>query len=133
MCGCSLTVFQCFLRNGRLLLKDIKCATTSKEKCAAYSFTMRWRLCGCFWEYFMFFNERAAAFEKIFNDCFWNLLKEKICGCFLKLCPLKKLFWIWKHILRNPLLLCIFGWITVIKIISKESQLPWKTWITFFV
>ena len=42
----------------------------------------------------------------------------------------------WKHILhlRNPFLLCVFGWITAMEtIILKESQLPWKTWITFFV
>ena len=50
----------------------------------------------------MFFKERATASEKILNDCFWNLLKEKMCDCFwkkicscfyLELCPLKKIFW----------------------------------------
>ena len=35
----------------------------------------------------MFFNERAAALEKIFNDCFW---KKKM--WILELCQLKKYF-----------------------------------------
>ena len=35
-----------------------------KKLCAAHSFTICWRLCGCFWEYFMFLKERAAASER---------------------------------------------------------------------
>ena len=36
----------------------------------------------------MFFNERAAASEKILTTAF----ERKMCSCFLGLCPLKKYF-----------------------------------------
>ena len=54
-----LGVFQCFLKNGRLLLKDIKenvqhIVLLYVEDCVAASRNI-----------LMFFNERAAAFEKI--------------------------------------------------------------------
>ena len=61
-----LGVFQCFLRNGRLLLKDINMVLLPKEKYAADIF-----LCvAAFGNITIFFNERAAASENIFNDCF---------------------------------------------------------------
>ena len=60
-----LGVFQCFLRNVWLLVKDIKERLLLERKCAAYSFTICWRLCGgCFRDYFMIFNERVAPFER---------------------------------------------------------------------
>ena len=40
--------------------------THSERKCVADIFYV----CGCFLRHFNFFNERAAASEKIFNDCF---------------------------------------------------------------
>ena len=64
----------------------------------------------------MFFDERAAASEKILTTA---SKRKKMCDYILELCPLKELFWSekqikiktrWKHILhfRSPLLLCIF-------------------------
>ena len=61
-----LGVFQCFLRNGRLLLKDINMVLLPKEKYAADIFVC----VAAFGNITIFFNERAAASENIFNDCF---------------------------------------------------------------
>ena len=62
-----LGLFQYFLKNVRLLLKDISERLLLKENvqliyffvCVAASINIS-----------MFFNERVAAFEKIFNNCF---------------------------------------------------------------
>ena len=61
-----LGVFQCFLRNGRLLLKDINVRLLLKENVQLIFFVF----VAASRNISMFFNERAAASEKIFNDCF---------------------------------------------------------------
>ena len=81
-----LGVFQYFLMNVRLLLKDINEQLFNVQVilffCVADSRNIS-----------MFFNERAAAREKILTTAFEiYLLQEKMCDCFLELCPLKKLF-----------------------------------------
>ena len=87
LCVAASKNISCFLRNVRLLLKDIK------KMCSCFwIFFVNMQMCGCFWEYFMFFKELAAASEKILKkkmcDCFW----KKMCSCFLELCPFKKYF-----------------------------------------
>ena len=87
VCVAASKNISCFLRNVRLLLKDIK------KMCSCFwIFFVNMQMCGCFWEYFMFFKELAAASEKILKkkmcDCFW----KKMCSCFLELCPFKKYF-----------------------------------------
>ena len=67
-----LETFQCFLKNVRLLLKDINERLLLKGKYAADIFVC---VAGS-GNISMFFNERAAASEKIFNDCF--LKKKKV-------------------------------------------------------
>ena len=67
-----LGVFQCFLRNGRLLLKDINVRLLLREKYAAdseYIFYVE-DCVAASGNISMFFNERTAASEKIFKDCF---------------------------------------------------------------
>ena len=148
LCSCFWMYFLCFSKcvaastNISMFFKKRAAAseryhwtTTSERKWVADIFYV----CGCFWKHFNVFNERAAASEKILTTASEiYLFKEKMCDCFLELYPHRKLFWSekqikiktrWEHILhfRSPLLLRASGWITVIKIISKESQLPWKT------
>ena len=52
----------------RLLLKENVFLETFKEGAAASErkmiFFMLKQICGCFWKYFMFFKERAAASER---------------------------------------------------------------------
>ena len=68
-----LDLFQSFLKNMRLLLKDINERLLLNEKCAAafriYIFYVE-DCVAASRNISMFFNERAAASEKIFNDCF---------------------------------------------------------------
>ena len=64
-----LGVFQCFLRNGRLLLKDINVRLLLKENVQLIFFYVEYCVAAS-GNISMFFNERAAASEKIFNDCF---------------------------------------------------------------
>ena len=40
----------------------------------------------------MFFKECAATSEKILTTASEKILKEKMCCCFLELCPLNKYF-----------------------------------------
>ena len=61
--------FQCFLKNVRLLLKDINERLLLKRKCAAASEYVE-DCVAAFRNTSMFLNERAAASEKILNDCF---------------------------------------------------------------
>ena len=77
----------CFLRNVRLLLKDINVRLLLKENvqlffwCVAASRNISMffkRTCGCFW--------------KDINDCFWNLLKEKNVRLLLRIMSLNKYF-----------------------------------------
>ena len=70
---CAETVSDCFWK------KNVQLIFLCWIKCVAASANIS-----------MFFKERAAASEMILrkNDCFWNLLKEKM--CFLELYPLKK-------------------------------------------
>ena len=56
-----LGVFQCFLRNGRLLLKDINVRLLLKENVQLIFFVF----VAASRNISMFFNERAAASEKI--------------------------------------------------------------------
>ena len=58
-----------------------KCATTSERKCAAIFLGVAASRNNS-----MFFNERAAASEKLSTTA----SERKMCSCFLELCPLKK-------------------------------------------
>ena len=79
-----LAVFQCFLKNVRLLLKDINERLLLKENvqliffvCVAASRNIS-----------MFFNECATASKKILTTASEiYLLKEKITNCFLEIMP----------------------------------------------
>ena len=61
--------FQCFLKNVRLLLKDINERLLLKRKCAADMFL-------CVW---LFLHERAAASEKILTTAS-EIFKRKKCA-----------------------------------------------------
>ena len=65
-----LGVFQCFLKNLLLLLKDIHERLLLKRKCAAASGYIFFMLKSAFRNISMFFNEHVAASEKLFHDCF---------------------------------------------------------------
>ena len=41
----------------------------------------------------MFFKQSAAASENILTTASEIYQKKKMSGCFLEICPLKKLFW----------------------------------------
>ena len=73
-----LGVFQYFLRNVRLLLKDINERLLLKEKNVQQIVLLYVEDCiAASRNTSVFFNERGVAFEKILNDCFGNLFKEK--------------------------------------------------------
>ena len=77
-----LGVFQCFLRNGRLLLKDINVRLLLKENVQMIFF-----LCvDASRNIEMFFNVHAAASKKILTIASEiHLSKEKMCTCFLEI------------------------------------------------
>ena len=77
-----LGVFQCFLRNGRLLLKDINVRLLLKENVQLIFF-----LCvDASRNIEMFFNVRAAASKKILTIASEiHLSKEKMCTCSLEI------------------------------------------------
>ena len=81
------TIKDVFITLERLWKSSRKMCAATVKICAA-AFEHIFCVCGCFWEYFIFLKEHAAAsegYKKKMYDCFWN----KMCSYFL-LCPLKE-------------------------------------------
>ena len=71
-CVAASQYISCFLKNGWLVLKDINVQKPWKKMCSCLYLLLFKECVAASRNNEMFFDEYAAASEKIFNDCFWK-------------------------------------------------------------